>query len=134
MYMTTKKTTKAASKKEAVKKSVTKSALKKKVAAKKTVPKKTAKQSKKELVYADNERSFWVSDGQVLNSLIALRDALDAMEKEVYGFHAGPVQNDFAIWVEQVLCDADCAKDLGKAKTKKSAKTAVVKHLKFYAV
>lgn len=133
MYMTTKKTTKTAPKKTAAKKSVTKAAPKK-VAAKKTAPKKSAKQSKKELVYADNERSFWVSDGQVLNSLIALRDALDAMEKEVYGYHAGPVQNDFAIWVEQVLCDADCAKDLGKAKTQKSAKTAVVKHLKFYAV
>lgn len=131
--MPTKKTTKAASKKEAVKKSV-KTAASKRTDSKKAVTKKTAQKTKKELVYADNARSFWVSDGQVLNSLIALRDALDAMEKEVYGFHAGPVQNDFAVWVEQVLCDADCAKDLGKAKTKKSAKTAVVKHLKFYAV
>ncbi|MEY3783903.1 MAG: hypothetical protein RLZZ230_225 [Candidatus Parcubacteria bacterium] len=90
--------------------------------------------AKKPLVYADNQRSFWVSNGQVLNSLIALRDALDAMENEVYLYHAGEAHNDFANWVSDVLCDTTCASDLNKAKTLNSARTAVVKNLKTYKI
>jgi len=66
--------------------------------------------------------------------LLALRDALDEMEKEVYAYHAGNAQNDFANWVAAVLADNACATDLQKAKTPKSAKTTVVKHLKYYSV
>jgi len=90
--------------------------------------------TKKELVYADDQKSFWVSDGQVLNSLLALRDALERMEKEVYGYHVGAAHNDFASWVSEVLGDTDCAADLEKAKSPKSARTVVVKHLKVYEV
>lgn len=132
--MPTKKTTKAAAPKKAVAKKSVKAAATKKAAPKKTAIKKSTKKTKKELVYADNARSFWVTNGQVLNSLLALRDALDEMEKEVYGYHAGKAQNDFAVWVDQVLCDAACAADLHKAKTPKSARTVVVKHLKLYTI
>lgn len=99
-----------------------------------TVKKVNAKAAKKNLVFADNQTSFWVTNGQILNSLVALRDALDAMEKEVYLYHAGEMHNDFANWVSDVLCDASCAADLAKAKTPIKAKTVVVKHLKTYAV
>ena len=144
---TTKKSTRTASTKKAARKTT-----------KKTAPQKTTKQSsrsrkatsntkkkvgtqrtsrgsskdKKPLVYAENETSFWVTNGEILNSLIALRDALDAMEKEVYLYHATGGQNDFAQWVEVVLCDPKCAADLTKAKTPRSAKTVVVRHLKSY--
>lgn len=100
--------------------------------AKKAVAKAAA--TKKSLVYAPDQQSFWVKNGQVLNSLVALRDALDEMEKEVYTYHAGTAHNDFAKWVSDVLSDSSCATELGKAKTPKTAKTVVVKHLKFYAI
>lgn len=139
--MPTKKTTKKTTKKKVAKKAtkkVAKKAVKKKVAKKtaKNTAKKTTRKKKeaKPLVYASNEQSFWVSDGQVLNNLLALKDALSAMEAKVYKYHATGNQNDFANWVEVVLCDDKCAKDLRKAKTKTSAKTVVVKHLKLYAV
>lgn len=103
-------------------------------AGKRGRPKKVVTESVKPLVYADNQTSFWVSNGQILNSLIALRDALDMMEKEVYHYHAGEAHNDFANWVAAVLCDVDCAKDLEKAKTPTSARTVVVKHLKTYSI
>ncbi|MCB9815001.1 hypothetical protein H6785_00240 [Candidatus Nomurabacteria bacterium] len=108
----------------------------KKVAKKAAVKKSTQKatESKKPLVYANGQTAFWVSNGQVLDSLLALRDALDEMEKEVYAYHAGNAQNDFANWVAAVLADNACATDLQKAKTPKSAKTTVVKHLKYYSV
>lgn len=143
-------TKKAPAKKAATKvaKKVTKKAAPKKPAAKKVVAKKktttkkpvaktsTAKRvqkSPKEPTYASNEQSFWVTNGEILNSLVALHHALDTMPKEVFEFHAFGPQNDFSVWVETVLCDADCAADLAKAKSQKTAKTAVAKHLKHYA-
>lgn len=124
--------------KKAVKKTAVKKAPKKKSsvqkAVKKTAKKKTGHAQKKELVYADNQCSFWVTNGQILNSLVALRDALDEMEAEVYSYHIGPSHNDFANWVADVLADAKCAMELKKAKTPTKAKTVVIRHLKSYSV
>ncbi|MCA9362985.1 hypothetical protein KC851_01570 [Candidatus Kaiserbacteria bacterium] len=119
--------------KKTAKKTVKKAAKKvsSKVAKKAT---KTKTSTKKALRIANNQQSFWVTDGQILNSLLALRDALDAMEKDVYAYHADGWQNDFAQWVEIVLEDSACANDLRKAKTPRSARTVIVKHLKFYKV
>jgi glucan-binding YG repeat protein len=130
-----KKTAKKAVKKVA-KKTVKKTAKKAvKKAAKKKVTKKTSrKATKKALVYANDEQSFWMTDGQILNSLVALSEALADIEKDVYAYHANGWQNDFAEWVDCVLGDAACAADLRKAKTPKSARTVVVRHLKLYAI
>jgi hypothetical protein len=130
--MPTKTTNKPAVKK-VVKKVVKKTPAKK---ATKSVAKKVAKKApqKKSLIYADDQQSFWVTNGQVLNSLVALRDALNEMEEGVYSYHAGQAHNDFANWVSEVLADNACAVELQKAKTPKSAKTVVVKHLKLYSV
>ena len=122
--------------KRAVKKVVKKATKKSPKKATKKVVKKTTRKKKegKPLVYSSDGESFWVSDGQILNNLIALRDALDAMDKEVYKLHAGGKSNDFAKWVEKVLCDKKCATDLRKAKTQRGARTVVVRHLKFYSL
>ena len=111
-------------------KTVAKKVVKKTTAAKKT----TKKAAGKLLVYADNSTSFWVNDGQILNNLVALRDAFSSMRPDVYKYHAALGQNDFANWVEAVLCDGECAADLRKAKTPSSAKTVVVRHLKSYTL
>jgi len=141
--MPTKKTTKkAVAKKPAVKKAAPKKVAKKTVAkkttkkapAKKAVKKSTAmKKPNKDLVYASDEQSFWTTDGEILNSLMALSEAFGKMEKGVYQFHAEGDQNDFSVWVETVLCDGECAAALAKAKTHKSARTIVNKHLKNYS-
>lgn len=140
----TKKTAAKKTAKKAPKKATTKRAASKKVATKKKspTPKTTSKKTtskkatsagnQKALVYADDTKSFWVTDGQVLNSLLALRDALTQMEKDVYRYHAAGKKNDFADWVERVLVDKACAADLKKAKTPNAAKTIVVRHLKLY--
>ncbi|MFW6210139.1 MAG: hypothetical protein ACOC4E_01460 [Patescibacteria group bacterium] len=125
---TAKKTAKQVSKRTATKS--TKKAAKK--ATKKSAPRAAGKSAAPRLVYASNNESFWVSDGQVLNSLPALRDAFTEMDIAVYRYHAEGGQNDFAVWVRQVLGDDACASALEKAKTPKGARTAVVKHLKHY--
>lgn len=133
--MPIKKAVKKVAPKKVSKKPVVKRTAKKTPAKKKTVKKSaTKKTTKKSLVYADSDKSFWCTDGQILNSLVSLRDALEKMEKEVYGYHVDVTHNDFANWVEAVLADSACATALKKAKTPKSAKTVVVKSLKLYAI
>jgi len=150
----TKATTKASAKttkKPVSKKSVTKKAPLKKTLTKKTPVKKTVKVSKataktkakttkttkktsKDLVYANNEQSFWLSDGQILNSLLALHEALQMMNDEVFFHHVGENKNDFAEWVDFVLCDGNCAVELRKADSKDKATKVVKKYLQTYKI
>ena len=134
--MKAKKTTKKAPTKKVVAKKAVKKASPVKAVKKSPAKKVTAKKStrKKSLVYSNEQTAFWVRNGQILNSLVALRDALNEMEKEVYLYHAGGTHNDFANWVAAVLADTKCATDLEKAKTPRSAKTVVIRHLKSYSV
>ncbi len=118
---------------------VIKKVVAKKVTAKKVVKKVVAKKApirkagtKKTLTYADNDHSFWVKNGQVLNSLIALQEAMASMESAVFAHHVNKEKNDFADWVDSVLCDEACAADLRKTKTAASARTTVIKYLKSY--
>jgi hypothetical protein len=115
----------------------TKKPVAKKVVAKTAVKKvtKTSPVSKgKSLVYASNQKSFWVANGQILNSLLALSDALSTMDKKTYAHHVSKDRHDFADWVESVLCEAGCAAAMRQAKTASSAKTVLVKHLKSYKI
>ncbi|MFT5831683.1 MAG: hypothetical protein ACI9SY_000050 [Candidatus Paceibacteria bacterium] len=91
------------------------------------------KKPNKDLVFAADQESFWTNDGEILNSLMSLSEAFGTMKKGVYQFHAEGDHNDFSVWVETVLCDGDCAAELAKAKTHKSARTIVNKHLKNYS-
>lgn len=115
-----------------VKKPVTKAV--KKVAPKKAVKKTTLKptDTTRELLVCADEKSFWVSNGEILNTLVALRDVLQNIEDDVFSYHVNGVQNDFADWVEAVLEDTACAKDLRKTKKSEKAHDVVVRHLKYY--
>lgn len=130
---------KAAAKKTAPKKAVVKKAAAakktpastpKKVSTKKAVKKAT---SPKRLVVASDSESFWVHDGQVLNSLIALEQALKSMKPSVYNYHLTEGSSHFADWVETVLADAVAAEALRQSRTAKAAYTVISVHLKKYA-
>ena len=135
-----KKTTKAATKKAAKKTTKTTRQTTAKVskkAAKKTAPKSTkkttrTKAAKRPVVQAPDEKSFWTTDGQILNSIVALNEALEQMHEAVYKYHVNKERHDFADWVESVLEDEKCAAALRRAKTPKTARTVVVRHLKLY--
>ncbi len=114
------------------KKAVAKKVAKKAVTKKTSTAKKTS--GKKSLVFADSAHAFWVSDGQILNSLVALEQAMTSMSATVFGHHVSKDKHDFATWVEVVLSDRSCAADLKKTKTPKSAKLAIAKHLKTYSL
>lgn len=99
--------------------------------AKKVVSKKVGLPA---LVYASDSTSFWVTDGNILNSLVALRDALAKMSAKVYAHHVTKKGSDFAVWVEDVLKDPLCAAELRSAKTAKAAHAVVVKYVALYRV
>jgi hypothetical protein len=105
-----------------------------KKAAPKAVKKSAAKTSTPSLIYASDAHSFWTQSGDILNSLVSLRDALGTMSKETFSHHVKAGKHDFATWVDAVLQDAACAADLRKTKTASTAKAVVVRHLKRYGV
>lgn len=124
---------KVAAKKVTVKKAPAKKTTTKKVTAKKKATKATKKVAK-DLVYSNNEQSFWLSDGQVLNSLLALHEALLLMSDDIFYHHVNDDKNDFAEWVDYVLCDGDCAIELRKADSKDKVVKVVKKYLKTYKI
>jgi hypothetical protein len=129
----------AATKHEAVKKVAAKKVVVKKAAPKKAVKKAVKKVTPKvpaklPLQVTSDPEAFWLTDGQILNSLHALADAFLTMEKSVYQYHITKTQNDFAAWVEHVFSDPVLAASLRKAKTAKSARTIILKHVALYYV
>ncbi len=87
---------------------------------------------KQTLIIVNGPTAFWTVDGQVLDSLITLKTAFDNMSKRTYDYHAKGESNDFVKWVDLVLKDAECARDLDKARTPKTAAKVTEKHLKLY--
>jgi len=110
------------------KKVTKKTSITKKAAVKKT-PKKVFKNSTRTLAVAMDEQCFWVCNGMVLADLEELKEALISMSTTTYTYHVSVKKNDFADWVEVVLGDDVCAKELRKKKTVKSASTCIGKYL-----
>ena len=100
-------------------------------AAQKTTKKKTTRK-KRVLVCANDEQCFWVQDGAILQDLEQLAAAVATMSETVFKHHATGAQNDFAEWVEQVLHDDACARDLRKTRSQNGAKTVLIRHLRYY--
>lgn len=124
----TEKTTKSTTTKK-------KTVIKNKPAAKtKATNKKTSvtKSKKTEPVIAEGYTAFWVNNGPILEHLQDLMNALADMDETTFRHHAEGEQNDFTVWVNDVLCDSDCASALAKAKSSKSAHATVKKFLAFY--
>lgn len=122
---------KSSSTKKAKRKKVKKTV--KKVAAPKRAVKKTSKRNlRKQLVYADGEQCFWTHRGTVLSTLKDLHRELDTMTDEEYQYHANADKNDFADWVEGVLCDETCADGLRRARRRATAHSCVKRCLTHY--
>ena len=132
--------TKKASRKRAIRKTTPKRRAKKAAAkkagrktAKKTATKRTARRKTKPvLVCAYGQDCFWVNQGPVLQDLIQLRDALTEMSDATFKHHVSRNHNDFADWVQLVLSDKHCANALRKSTKPQTAKSVLIKRLKYY--
>jgi hypothetical protein len=84
----------------------------KRTAKKKTVCKKRCKPS----------HAFWVNNGPVLRSVKSLVEALkNDITDEQFDYHTKRDGNDFAIWIKDCLCDAECASKLKRVRTRNGA-------------
>jgi hypothetical protein len=70
---------------------------------------------------APQAQCFWVYNGPVVDSLPHLIDALQAMTKEQYEYHATGEHNDFATWVRDVFGCDECAAKLERVRSKAGA-------------
>lgn len=96
--------------------------------------KSTLKKNKlRPLVWAQEGTCFWTNDGRILANLVELNKALGAMTNEVYIHHVTHDKNDFADWVESILCDAECAEGIRKAKGPSATKKIIGAQLKRYS-
>lgn len=101
---------------------------------KKVATKSSSKAKKMSLTAAEGEQCFWCTNGQVLSSLVELRDALAEMEDAVFAHHVQKERNDFANWIEYVLGDAELAESIKKAQKPRTARMVVVRRLKLYDI
>lgn len=94
--------------------------------------KKRVVRAKPVLVCVDGEHCFWTHGGAVLSTLRDLRNELNSMTDEEYQYHANVDKNDFADWVENILCDDACAKGLRRARRRATAYSCVKRCLANY--
>jgi len=92
------------------------------------------KTEKLALIQADENSSFWISNGPILKNIKDLADALGNMSEELFAYHVNAEKNDFAVWAENVLKDDVLARNLAKSKTLKAAIKAVSGRLKKYNI
>ena len=96
------------------------------------IPSKPPRKRAAAVVLADAppDKCFWVNCGPILKNLRELREALaDSISDEQFAYHVARDRNDFAVWVEEVLGDATCAKALRRARTRQAALRAVAARL-----
>lgn len=106
----------------------------KKKKTKSVKPKTTnARVGKRKLTTVSGGRCFWLHGGPALASLKDLNGAFSKMSNDQFTYHANKSKNDFAAWVEFVLLDPECARNLKKCSTKASARACTLKALKKYS-
>lgn len=103
-----------------------------KTSTKKPRAKKNTVKETPSVVYASGDQCFWSCDGHILASLYDLEHALSCIEQTTYNHHVTSDRNDFANWVEFVLCDKECADGLRRSKTQRAAHRTVTKSLSRY--
>ncbi len=87
---------------------------------------------KKKLVVVSGGNCFWLHNGPALASLKDLSETFSKMSNDQFMYHANKTKNDFAAWVEFVLLDQECARNLRKCNSKASAKSCTLKALEKY--
>jgi hypothetical protein len=88
------------------------------------------KKQKKQMVHAEGDICFWVSNGAILANLNELYEALMNMDDETFAHHVNNDKNDFAKWVDEALKDPELGKKLMKCKTTAAMLKVVGTHLK----
>ena len=60
------------------------------------------------------EKHFWVNSGPVVGNLEGLEKALNKMNTKTFAHHCNKSKNDFAVWINDVIGDAELAQSIAK--------------------
>ena len=75
-------------------------------------------------------QAFVMSDGQILQSLDELSEAINLIEPEVFEAHVNSEKNDFANWVEHVFGEVELANSLRQYPTPLRMMVSIEKFLR----
>lgn len=78
---------------------------------------------------AEGPHCFWINNGPVVKNLPELLDAVREMSDDLFAYHTKGGQNDFVVWIEQVLGEKQLASRLKKLKSKRGFVNALAKAL-----
>ncbi len=82
---------------------------------------------------ASSEKCFWLHHGPIASNMRSLFRALrDETDDGQFKYHVGKGRSDYAEWVRDVLGDSECANQLMKIKTRKTALLKLKENLKKY--
>ena len=84
------------------------------------------------LIIAYNKKCFQIFKGGTLSNLPDLLRALQNITEIQFYHHVNTEKNDFALWVEEVLLDSECAQNLRHSQTLKTSITVIEQRLKYY--
>ena len=73
-----------------------------------------------QLMEVPHEKKFFLSTGEVINSVEELMEKLKSMEEHVFKHHVNAERNDFANWIRDVFLDKKLAREIARLKTKES--------------
>lgn len=97
-------------------------------------PPQTKQPELRPVIHTNDSNAFWLHKGPIIRTIVELKNAFDTMTEEQFTYHTKGDKNDFALWVDYVLQDHECAEDILKAKTRLGASRILFKHLKKYDV
>ena len=86
----------------------------------------------KKLVVANPDHVFRVCNGHTLETLLDLYDELRTIGSEDFETHAHGKQNDFAVWVSDILLDIDLAEAIRRTETAEEMSYLVAQALDEY--
>lgn len=75
------------------------------------------------------ESSFTFSSGEIVSSLVELRDTLQLITDETASFHRERVPNDISVWVSDIIGDYDLGELLNEAHSRLQMHRFVADHI-----
>ena len=77
------------------------------------------------------EKAFYCHEHGYFRNLQELLSGLENIPDDIYRYHAGPENNDFANWIRDVIGDTKLAKDMIKAPGRDAAIKAVAGRVRY---
>jgi hypothetical protein len=85
----------------------------------------TKQEARKFLSNVLEEYVFRCHDGQIINNLKELQNALATMSDDTYLYHSNSDKQDFSNWVQDIIGDQKLAKDLNNSRSRTKAVLAI---------